>query len=210
MVSLYLLGVAVAAVVALIFKHTVFKGEPVPFIMELPNYRLPSAKTTVMLAWDKAKDFIQRAFTIIFVASIVVWFLQTFDVRLNVVTDQSQSLLAGLGGLIAPVLAPLGFGDWRASTALVTGLLAKESVISTLAVLLGSASADALSELFTPLSAYVFLVFTLLYPPCVAAIGAVKNELGPRWALAVFVLQCVVAWVVAFAVRLIGLAVGLA
>ena len=210
MVSLYLLGVAVAAVVALIFKHTVFKGEPVPFIMELPNYRLPSAKTTVMLAWDKAKDFIQRAFTIIFVASIVVWFLQTFDMRLNVVTDQSQSLLAGLGGLIAPVLAPLGFGDWRASTALVTGLLAKESVISTLAVLLGSASAGALSELFTPLSAYVFLVFTLLYPPCVAAIGAVKNELGPRWALAVFVLQCLVAWVVAFAVRLIGLAVGLA
>ncbi|WP_102338435.1 ferrous iron transport protein B [Collinsella provencensis] len=209
MVSLYLLGVAVAAVVALIFKHTVFKGEPVPFIMELPNYRLPSAKTTVMLAWDKAKDFIQRAFTIIFVASIVVWFLQTFDMRLNVVTDQSQSLLAGLGGLIAPVLAPLGFGDWRASTALVTGLLAKESVISTLAVLLGSASAGALSELFTPLSAYVFLVFTLLYPPCVAAIGAVKNELGPRWALAVFVLQCLVAWVVAFAVRLIGLALGL-
>lgn len=209
MVSLYLIGVAVAAVVALIFKHTVFRGEPVPFIMELPNYRLPSAKTTVLLAWDKAKDFLQRAFTIIFVASIVVWFLQTFDAQLNVAIDQSHSLLAGLGGLIAPVLAPLGFGDWRASTALVTGLLAKESVISTLAVLLGSASADALSELFTPLSAYVFLVFTLLYPPCVAAIGAVKNELGPRWAVAVFVLQCAVAWIVALAVRLIGMAIGL-
>lgn len=210
MVSLYVLGVCVAAVVALLLKRTVFKGEPVPFIMELPNYRLPSAKTTVMLAWDKAKDFIQRAFTIIFAASIVVWFLQTFDGQLNVVADQSQSLLAGLGGIIAPVLAPLGFGDWRASTALVTGLLAKESVISTLAVLLGTESAAALTGLFTPLTAYVFLVFTLLYPPCVAAIGAVKNELGPRWAAAVFVLQCVVAWVVAFAVRMIGLALGFA
>lgn len=210
MVSLYLLGVAVAAVVALVLRRTVFTGEPVPFIMELPNYRLPSIKTTAMLAWDKAKDFIQRAFTIIFAASIVVWFLQTFDGQLNVVADQSQSLLAGLGGIIAPVLAPLGFGDWRASTALVTGLLAKESVISTLAVLLGTESASALTGLFTPLTAYVFLVFTLLYPPCVAAIGAVKNELGLRWAAAVFVLQCVVAWVVAFAVRMAGLALGLA
>ncbi len=210
MVSLYLLGVAVAAVVALVLKRTVFTGEPVPFIMELPNYRLPSIKTTAMLAWDKAKDFIQRAFTIIFAASIVVWFLQTFDWRLNVVADQSQSLLAGLGGIIAPVLAPLGFGDWRASTALVTGLLAKESVISTLAVLLGTESASALTGLFTPLTAYVFLVFTLLYPPCVAAIGAIKNELGPRWAVAVFALQCVVAWVVAFAVRMAGLTLGLA
>ena len=210
MVSLYLLGVAVAAVVALVLRRTVFTGEPVPFIMELPNYRLPSIKTTAMLAWDKAKDFIQRAFTIIFAASIVVWFLQTFDGQLNVVADQSQSLLAGLGGIIAPVLAPLGFGDWRASTALVTGLLAKESVISTLAVLLGTESASALTGLFTPLTAYVFLVFTLLYPPCVAAIGAVKNELGPRWAAAVFVLQCVVAWVVAFAVRMVGLALGFA
>ena len=210
MVSLYLLGVAVAAVVALVLKRTVFTGEPVPFIMELPNYRFPSIKTTAMLAWDKAKDFIQRAFTIIFAASIVVWFLQTFDWRLNVVADQSQSLLAGLGGIIAPVLAPLGFGDWRASTALVTGLLAKESVISTLAVLLGTESASALTGLFTPLTAYVFLVFTLLYPPCVAAIGAIKNELGPRWAVAVFALQCVVAWVVAFAVRMAGLALGLA
>lgn len=210
MVSLYLLGVAVAAVVALVLKRTAFKGEPVPFIMELPNYRLPSAKTTVMLAWDKAKDFIQRAFTIIFAASIVVWFLQTFDGQLNVVADQSQSLLAGFGGLIAPVLAPLGFGDWRASTALVTGLLAKESVISTLAVLLGTESASALASLFTPLTAYTFLVFTLLYPPCVAAIGAVKNELGPRWAVAVFALQCGVAWIAAFVVRIVGTALGFA
>lgn len=210
MVSLYLLGVAVAAVVALVLKRTAFKGEPVPFIMELPNYRLPSAKTTVMLAWDKAKDFIQRAFTIIFAASIVVWFLQTFDGQLNVVADQSQSLLAGFGGIIAPVLAPLGFGDWRASTALVTGLLAKESVISTLAVLLGTESASALASLFTPLTAYTFLVFTLLYPPCVAAIGAVKNELGPRWAVAVFALQCGVAWIAAFVVRMVGTALGFA
>ena len=210
MVSLYLLGMVVAALVALVLKRTVFRGEPVPFIMELPNYRLPSAKTTVLLAWDKAKDFIQRAFTVIFVASIVIWFLQTFDGQLNVVSDQSTSLLAGLGGLLSPVLAPLGFGDWRASTALVTGLMAKESVISTLAVLLGSAAPEALAGLFTPLTAYAFLVFTLLYPPCVAAIGAVKNELGPKWALAVFTLQCGVAWVAALVVRLAGMALGVA
>ena len=209
MVSLYLLGIAMAAVVALILNHTVFKGEPVPFIMELPNYRLPSVKTTVLLAWDKAKDFITRAFTIIFAASVVIWFLQTFNMQLNVVTDQSESLLAGLGGMLAPIFGPLGFGDWRASTALVTGLLAKESVISTLTVLLGTTSPAALTSLFTPLTAYVFLVFTLLYPPCVAAIGAVKNELGARWALAVFALQCTVAWVAAFVVRMIGMMLGL-
>lgn len=210
MVSLYLLGMAVAALAALVFRRTLFRGEPVPFIMELPNYRLPSAKSTLLLAWDKAKDFIQRAFTLIFVASIVVWFLQTFDVRFNVVANQSESLLAGLGGMLAPLLAPLGFGDWRASTALVTGLLAKESVISTLAVLLGGNSIGALAELFTPLTAYVFLVFTLLYPPCVAAIGAVRSELGTRWAIAMFTLQCAITWLVAFAVRLIGLALGFA
>ena len=210
MVSLYLLGVAIAALVALVFRRTLFQGEPVPFIMELPNYRLPSAKTTLLLAWDKARDFIQRAFTIIFAASIVIWFLQTFDWQLNVVADQADSLLAALGGVIAPVLEPLGFGDWRASTALVTGLMAKESVISTLAVLLGTDSVAALTGLFTPLTAYAFLVFTLLYPPCVAAIGAVRNELGTRWAVAVFALQCAVAWVAAFAVRMVGLALGLA
>ena len=210
MVSLYILGIVVGMLVALIFKNTAFKGEPVPFIMELPNYRLPSAKTTVMLAWDKAKDFITRAFTIIFAASVVIWFLQTFDFQFNVVTDQADSLLAGLGGLLAPIFAPLGFGDWRASTALVTGLLAKESVISTLSVLLGTESASALAALFTPLTAYTFLVFTLLYPPCVAAIGAVKNELGAKWALAVFALQVAVAWIIAFAVHAIGMALGLA
>ncbi|WP_229056327.1 ferrous iron transport protein B [Collinsella sp. D33t1_170424_A12] len=210
MVSLYLLGIVAGMVVALIFKKTAFRGEPVPFIMELPNYRFPSMKTTVLLAWDKAKDFITRAFTLIFAASVVIWFLQTFDFQLNVAADQSQSLLAGLGGLLAPLLAPLGFGDWRASTALVTGLLAKESVISTLSVLLGTESAAALTGLFTPLTAYVFLVFTLLYPPCVAAIGAVKNELGAKWALAVFVLQIGVAWIAAWLVHLAGMALGLA
>ncbi len=209
MVSLYALGILVGMLVALVLHRTTFRGAPVPFIMELPNYRMPSAKTTLRLAWDKAKDFMTRAFTIIFLASVVIWFLQTFDVRLNVVEDQSQSLLAGLGGLIAPVFAPLGFGDWKSSTALVTGLIAKESVISTLTVLLEDTTAAALRTLFTPLTAYVFLVFTLLYPPCVAAIGAVRSELGGRYAAVVFALQIGVAWVVAFVVRTIGLALGL-
>ena len=210
MISLYVLGILVGMVVALVLGHTAFKGEPVPFVMELPNYRMPSAKTTLLLAWDKAKGFITKAFTIIFVASVVVWFLQTFDVQLNVVTDQSNSLLARLGGLIAPVFAPLGFGDWRASTALVCGLIAKESVISTLTVLLGSTSAAVLQTMFTPFTAFVFLTFVLLYPPCVAAISTVKSELGGRWAVAVFALQIGVAWLAAFVVHTIGLLLGLA
>lgn len=210
MVSLYLIGIVVGCIAALVLNRTAFKGDPVPFIMELPNYRLPSVKTTVMLAWDKAKDFITKAFTIIFAATVVIWFLQTFDIRFNVVADQSQSLLAGLGSIIAPVLAPLGFGDWRASTALVTGLIAKESVISTLTVLLGATSPAALSTMFSPFTAYVFLVFTLLYPPCVAAIGAVKSELGARYAVAVFAFQVTVAWIVAFAVHSAGILLGLA
>ena len=208
--ALYVLGVIVGMVVAVILNHTAFKGEPAPFIMELPNYRLPSVKTTFMLAWDKAKGFITKAFTIIFAASVVIWFLQTFDIRFNVVTDQSHSMLAKPGGLIAPALAPLGFGDWRVSTALVCGLIAKESVISTLTVLLGSTSAATLSELFMPATAFVFLVFTLLYPPCVAAIGPARSELGGRSAAAVFALQVTVAWLVAFlfhtAFMLLGLA----
>ena len=203
-VSLYVLGIVVGMLAALVLRRVVFRGEPVPFIMELPNYRLPSAKTTLLLAWEKARDFITRAFTIIFLASVVVWFLQTFDVRLNVVADQSQSMLAGLGGLLAPVLAPLGFGDWRASTALVCGLIAKESVISTLTVLLGSTAPAALAGFLTPVSAYAFLVFTLLYPPCVAAISAVRAELGWRYAVAVVGLQVGVAWVAALAVQLVG------
>lgn len=210
MVSLYLIGIAIGCIAALVLNRTAFKGDPVPFIMELPNYRLPSVKTTVMLAWDKAKGFITKAFTIIFAATVVIWFLQTFDIRFNVVADQSQSLLAGLGSIIAPVLAPLGFGDWRASTALVTGLIAKESVISTLTVLLGATSPAALSTMFSPFTAYVFLVFTLLYPPCVASIGAVKSELGARYAVAVFAFQVTVAWIVAFVVHSAGILLGLA
>ena len=209
MVSLYILGILVGMIVATILNHTVFKGEPVPFIMELPNYRMPSAKTTLLLAWDKAKGFITKAFTIIFAASVVIWFLQTFDIRFNMVTDQSQSMLAVLGGLIAPVFAPLGFGDWRTSTALVCGLVAKESVISTLTVLLGSTSAAALSGMFTAPIAYVFLVFVLLYPPCVAAISTVRSELGGRYAVAVFALQVTVAWIIAFVVHTVFLLAGL-
>ena len=209
MVSLYILGILVGMIVAVILNHTTFKGEPVPFIMELPNYRMPSAKTTLLLAWDKAKGFITKAFTIIFAASVVIWFLQTFDIRFNMVTDQSQSMLAVLGGLIAPVFAPLGFGDWRTSTALVCGLVAKESVISTLTVLLGSTSAAALSGMFTAPIAYVFLVFVLLYPPCVAAISTVRSELGGRYAVAVFALQVTVAWIIAFVVHTVFLLAGL-
>ena len=209
MVSLYILGILVGMLVAVILNRTTFKGEPVPFIMELPNYRMPSAKTTLLLAWDKAKGFITKAFTIIFAASVVIWFLQTFDIRFNVVTDQSQSMLAGLGGLLAPVFAPLGFGDWRTSTALVCGLIAKESVISTLTVLLGSTSAAALSSMFTAPIAYVFLVFVLLYPPCVAAISTVRSELGGRYAVAVFALQVTVAWIIAFIVHTAFLLAGL-
>ena len=209
MVSLYILGILVGMLVATILNHTTFKGEPVPFIMELPNYRMPSAKTTLLLAWDKAKGFITKAFTIIFAASVVIWFLQTFDIRFNMVTDQSQSMLAVLGGLIAPVFAPLGFGDWRTSTALVCGLVAKESVISTLTVLLGSTSAAALSGMFTAPIAYVFLVFVLLYPPCVAAISTVRSELGGRYAAAVFALQVTVAWIIAFVVHTVFLLAGL-
>ncbi len=210
MVSLYLLGILVGMVVAALLNRTAFKGDPVPFIMELPNYRMPSPSTTLRLAWDKAKGFVTKAFTVIFAATVAIWFLQTFDIRFNVVSDQSQSMLAGIGGLIAPVFAPLGFGDWRASTALLCGLMAKESVISTLTVLLGSTSTAALSGVFAPATAYVFLVFTLLYPPCVAAIGTVRSELGGKYAALMFGLQVGVAWVAAFVVRCVLTLAGLA
>ena len=209
MVGLYLFAILCGVLFALVLKHTAFRGEPVPFVMELPNYRLPSARNVAQLIWEKARDFIQRAFTIIFVATVIIWFLQTFDLRLNVAASADSSLLAMLGSLIAPVFAPLGFGDWRASTALITGFTAKESVVSTLTVLLGGDTA-ALSTMFTPFTAVVFLVFTLLYTPCVAAIAAVKRELGgTRAAVWVAVQQCVIAWGVAFLVRLVGLALGL-
>ena len=208
MIAMYLIGIVVGILVALVFKHTAFKGDPVPFVMELPNYRLPSLKTTLLLAWDKAKGFATKAFTIIFVASVIIWFLQTFDIRINVVADQTQSMLAMLGSAIAPVFAPLGFGTWIASAALVAGFGAKENVVATLTVLMGGSTA-ALTTLFTPLTAFVFLTFVLLYTPCVAAISAVKNELGGKYALGVVAMQCGVAWVVAFAVHLAGLALGL-
>ena len=208
MVGLYLFGILCGVLFALVLKHTAFRGEPVPFVMELPNYRLPSARNVAQLIWEKARDFIQRAFTIIFVATVIIWFLQTFDLRLNVAAATDSSLLAMIGSWIAPIFAPLGFGDWRASTALITGFTAKESVVSTLTVLLGGDTA-VLSTLFTPFTAVVFLVFTLLYTPCVAAIAAVKRELGgARAAFGVAVQQCLIAWVVAFLVRLVGLALG--
>ena len=204
MVSLYVFGIVCGIIYALILKKLVFKGEAVPFVMELPNYRLPAAKSVALLLWEKAKGFIQKAFTIIFLASVVIWFLQTFDTRLNVAATPEDSILALVGGIIAPVFAPLGFGDWRVSTALITGLTAKESVVSTLTVLLGG-DTSLLSSLFTPLTACVFLVFTLLYTPCVAAIATVRREMGGKSAIcATVILQCLIAWVVAFAVHVVG------
>ncbi|MDD3165728.1 MAG: ferrous iron transport protein B, partial [Oscillospiraceae bacterium] len=207
MISLYLLGIAVGIGYALILKHTGFRGEPVPFVMELPNYRMPSPKSVGQLIWEKAKDFIVRAFTIIFIAAIIIWFLQTFDSRLNVVSDSAGSLLAMLGNLISPIFAPLGFSDWRISTALITGFTAKESVVSTLTVLLGG-SVAALPGMFSPFAAYTFLVFTLLYTPCVAAIAAVRRETGTKSAICVVLLQCAIAWIVAFLFHLIGTLLG--
>lgn len=203
MIGLYLIGILVGIVFALILKRTVFEGEPVPFVMELPNYRLPSAKNVWKLIYDKGKDFVTRAFSVIFIASIIIWFLQTFDYRINVVTDSKDSLLALLGNLIAPVFKPLGLGTWTVATALITGFTAKESVVSTLTVLIGGQVA-ALSSMFTPLSAFVFLVFSLLYTPCIAAIAAVKKELGKKYAFLVVVIQCVIAWIVAFLVNIVG------
>ena len=208
MISLYLLGIIVGVVCALLSKGTMFKGEAVPFVMELPNYRMPGAKNVAMLLWDKAKDFLQRAFTVIFLASIAVWFLQTFDFGLNVVTDSHNSMLAVIAGFIAPVFAPLGFGDWRISTSLIAGFMAKESVVSTLSVLFGTT--ESLLSALSPLAAASLLVFCLLYTPCVAAVAAVKRELGGKWALGIVIWQCAVAWIVAMIVRIIGLAIGLA
>ena len=210
MVGLYIFGIICAIIYALILKSTKFKGEPVPFVMELPNYRLPSAKSVVHLIWEKAKGFIEKAFTIIFVASIIIWFLQTFDARFNVAESPEQSLLAMIGSLVAPIFAPLGFGDWRVSTALITGFTAKESVVSTLTVLMGG-NAELVSTLFTPFTATVFLVFTLLYTPCVAAIATVKREMGgTKAAVATVIIQCAIAWCVAFLIHAVGLAFGLA
>ena len=202
MISLYVLGIVVGILAALVMKGTAFRGKPVPFVMELPNYRMPSAKSVGLLLWEKAKDFLQRAFTVIFLATVVIWFLQSFDTRLNVVTDSADSLLALIGQWLAVLFRPLGFGDWRCATALISGFIAKESVVSTLQVLLGNA---VITSLFTTRSAISFLVFTLLYTPCIAAVATIRRELGSRIkTVGVVLLQCVVAWLaayIAYAVR---------
>lgn len=205
MIALYSIGILTGVLMALLTKKRMFRGEAVPFVMELPNYRMPGAKNVGQLLWEKAKDFLQRAFTVIFVATIVIWFLQTFDIHLNIVTDSQNSILAVMAGWIAPVFAPLGFGDWRTSTALITGFMAKESVVSTLSVLFGST--ESLMAAMSPLSVLSLLVFCLLYTPCVAAITAVKRELGGKWAAGMVVGQCVIAWVAAWIVRMFGLLV---
>ena len=202
MIALYFGGILMGILMALLMGHTMFSGEAVPFVMELPNYRLPGAKNVGHLLWDKAKDFLQRAFTVIFLATMVIWFLQRFDLHLNMVSDSKDSILAMVAGGIAPVFAPMGLADWRISTALITGFLAKESVVSTLSILFGSTA--TLTSGITPLSAASLLVFCLLYTPCVAAIASIKRELGGKWAVGVVIIQCVIAWIAAFLVYLIG------
>lgn len=203
MVALYFFGILMGILAALAMKGSLFKGEPVPFVMELPNYRMPGAKNVAQLLWEKARDFLQRAFTVIFVATIIIWFLQTFSLHFSVVTDSQDSILAAVAGVIAPVFAPLGFGDWRVSTALISGFMAKESVVATLSVLMPGK--DVMMSVLTPLSAASLLVFCLLYTPCVAAVAAIRRELGGKWAAAVVIGQCVIAWIAAFAVHTIGL-----
>ena len=205
MVSLYFLGIAVGILMAILLKSSVFKGEAVPFVMELPNYRLPGLKNVVQLLWEKARDFLQRAFTVIFVATIIIWFLQSFDLRLSLTADPQQSILAWLASGIAPLFAPLGFADWRVSTALITGFMAKESVVSSLLILFGSTA--ALTAALTPAQAAPLLVFCLLYTPCIAAVASVKRELGGKWATIMVVNQCAVAWLCALLVRLVAVAV---
>ncbi len=209
MFALYVLGIIMGIIVALIFKHTLFKGKPIPFVMELPNYRLPSAKSVVLLMWDKAKDFITKAFTVIFVATVIIWFLQSFDTRINFVADSENSILASIGMLISPLFHPVGFFDWRIPTSLITGFVAKEAVVSTMSVLLNAdleSGAGVLSSLFSQASALSFLVFSLLYTPCVAAIAALKREFDSGLkAGCVVVLQCIIAWIAAFIVYNIAL-----
>jgi ferrous iron transport protein B len=205
MVGLYLLGIVVAIGIAFLYKGTLFKGEAVPFVMELPNYRMPGVKNVAQLLWDKAKDFLQRAFSVILIATILIWFLQNFDLRLNMVTDSADSILAMVSGLLVPLFAPLGLGDWRICTSFITGFMAKESVVSTLEILFVGAVTTAMS----PLAAASLLVFSLLYTPCVAAMAAVKREMGGKWAWGVGLWQLGIAWVAALVVRTIGLAIGM-
>lgn len=203
MIGMYVIGICIGIVVALVSKKTAFKGEAVPFVMELPNYRLPGIKNVLHLMWDKTKDFLKRAFTVILIATIIIWFLQTFNFRLAMVTDSSKSMLATIAGFIAPVFKPLGFGDWRVVTALITGFIAKESVVSTMSVLYGSVA--VLTSQIAPLAAFSLLIFCLLYTPCVAAIASIKRELGIKWCLGIVIGQCLVAYIMALVVRLIGM-----
>ena len=198
--GLYFLGIIMGIIVAFLYKGTIFKGEAVPFVMELPNYRLPGIKNVASLLWEKARDFLQRAFTVIFVATVVVWFLQSFDLHLNMVTDSKDSILAMIAGLMVPVFAPLGLGDWRICTSLLCGVMAKESVVSTMQILFGAGIQSAISTA----AAAALLVFSLLYTPCIAAIASVKRELGAKWALIMVVWQCLIAWVAAFVVHFIA------
>ena len=205
MTGLYVLGMIMAVIMALIMKNTVFAGNAVPFVMELPNYRMPSAKNVLRLLWEKSKDFITRAFSVILIATIAVWFLQRFDIRLNPVSEASESIMASFAGLFVPLFRPLGLGDWRIVTSLISGFMAKESVVATLEVSFGS----SISETFNSVTAAVILVFSLLYTPCVAAIAAMKRELGRGWAIGVVFWQCLIAWIVAFLTKLICIAAGL-
>ncbi len=199
MTGLYVLGIIVGILAALLYRKTLFKGEPVPFVMELPNYRLPSVRNTCQLLWEKAKDFLERAFTVIFIATIVIWFLQSFNPQLQFIEDSSQSILAKLAGLLEPLFRPLGLGDWRICTSLISGVMAKESVVSTMEILF----AGGITSAITAKSAASLLVFSLIYSPCIAAIASVKRELGTKWAVGMVIWQCVVAWLCAFIVHLI-------
>ena len=202
MISMYFIGILMAILIALIGKNTVFKGEAVPFVMELPNYRMPGAKSVLQLMWDKAKDFLQRAFSVIFIGTIVVWFLQNFNFSMNMVSDPQSSMLAALAGFLAPLFIPLGFGNWQMVTALISGFLAKESVVSMMAVVYGGTA--AVRSAITPLAAFTFMVFCLLYTPCIAAVATIRKEQGRGAAILMVIFQCVVAWLVAWAVYLIG------
>ena len=199
MIGLYVFGILCGMLYALLLKITKFRGEPVPFVMELPNYRLPGVRNVAQLLWEKAKDFLQKAFSVILVATVVVWFLQSFDLRLNMVKNSADSILAAVSSLLVPVFAPLGLGDWRICTALISGFMAKESVVSTLGVLFG----DSIGSVLSPVSAASLLVFSLLYTPCVAAVASIRRELGGKWAVGVVFWQCAVAWIAAMLVRLV-------
>ena len=207
MTGIYVLGIVTGILVALVYKKTLFRGEAVPFVMELPNYRMPSARNVLQLLWEKSKDFLQRAFSVILIATIVVWFLQSFDFHFNMVEDSHESILAAISGLLVPLFRPIGLGDWRIVTSLVSGFMAKESVVSVLEVLFGGEGGVA--SVMSTLTAASLQVFSLLYTPCVAAIASIKRELGGKWALYVVLWQCVIAWIMALIVRLIGMCFGL-